>query len=71
MEELINKITLSEDISKALIDQSGPLGELLALVIAYESGQWEDVSEASINGLDLSKLYIDSLSFITKGMDSE
>ena len=67
MPELINKITLSEDITKALLDHTGSLGEILALVIAYESGHWELVNKDNINGLDLSKLYIDSLSFIANG----
>lgn len=64
MPELLNKITLAEDITMALLDHAGALGELLALVIAYESGHWEHVEQDKINGLDLSKLYIDSLSYI-------
>lgn len=67
MPELIAQITLAEDITRALLDHSGPLGELLDLVISYESGHWESIQQDSINGVDLSKLYIDSLSFVSKG----
>lgn len=66
MTELIEHITLSEDIHDALIKKEGPLGELLALIIAYESGHWENVPEALINELDLSKLYIDCLQSVSK-----
>lgn len=67
MAELINKITLSNDITAALLNHSGDLGKVLALVIAYESGHWENVKQDNINGLDLSKLYVDSLSSVSKG----
>ncbi|RUR12997.1 EAL and HDOD domain-containing protein [Legionella sp. km772] len=67
MAELINKITLAEDITSALLEHAGALGEVLDLVIAYESGHWEEVQQDNINGLDLSKLYIDSLSLVSNG----
>ena len=68
MPELVSKISLSEDISSALINQNGPLGQLLALVIAYEAGHWEEVAQAEINGIDLSLLYIQCLDLVSKGM---
>jgi EAL and modified HD-GYP domain-containing signal transduction protein len=61
MTELLSQITLSEEIKNALIYHTGSLGELLSLVVAYEEGHWEDVSDTSFNGLDLSKLYVDCL----------
>lgn len=67
MAELLNKITLANDITAALLNHSGDLGKVLALVIAYESGHWEHVKQDNINGLDLSKLYVDSLSSVSKG----
>lgn len=65
MPELINQITLAEEMKKALLS---PLGELLSLVVSYEEGHWDDVPEHHFKGLDLSKLYIDSLAFVTKTM---
>ena len=64
MSELINQISLTEEIKNALLNKTGPLGELLSLVIAYEEGHWEDVSNASFNGLDLSKLYVECLGVV-------
>ena len=64
MEELMHQITLAEDIKNALIGQKGTLGNLLSLVIAYEQGQWEQVPMQNYNGVDISKLYIDSLALI-------
>lgn len=66
MAELISQITLPKDITGALIHNTGALGRLLSLVTAYESGNWEHVSQQSINGLDLSRLYIESLNIISR-----
>lgn len=66
MFELINQITLAEEIKNALTNKTGPLGELLALVVAYEEGHWDEVSHTSFNGLDLSELYIDCLGAVSK-----
>ncbi|MCL9685240.1 EAL and HDOD domain-containing protein [Legionella maioricensis] len=68
MPELISQITLTEELKNALTNNTGPLGELLSLVVAYEEGHWEDVSKHHFNGQDLSKLYIDSLNFVAKTM---
>lgn len=67
MPELIKQITLADEIKNALINKSGPLGHLLSLVIAYEEGHWEEVNQHNINGIDLSKLYIDSLALVSRG----
>ncbi len=48
--------------------QTGPLGELLATVIAYETGRWELISQYNLYGINLSKLYIDSLNKISQSV---
>ena len=67
IDELVNQITLAEEIKDALISKAGPLGDLLSLVVAYEEGHWEDVSEQKSNNLNLSQLYIESLALVSKG----
>ncbi len=68
MAELIGQIALAEEVSSALLNRQGPLGELLSTVIAYEAGNWDQLSQNDLNGIDLSKLYIDSLSLVAKGI---
>jgi len=70
MPELIKQITLAAEIKEALMNNSGPLGELLSLVIAYEEGHWEDITDPYFKGQDLSQLYIESLAFVTKTMQN-
>lgn len=67
MTELVGQITLTSEISDALLNQTGPLGKILSLVIAYEAGNWDDIPQQDFHGLDLSKIYIDGLDFVAKG----
>jgi c-di-GMP-related signal transduction protein len=65
MSELLTQITLSDEVSEALANKTGALGALLSTIVAYESGDWDSITESNVYGLDLSKLYIDSLELIT------
>ncbi len=41
MTELLKSLSLSDEISQALLQREGVAGEVLAAVIAYEQGQWD------------------------------
>lgn len=45
IEQIINEIPVDEAVKQALILGSGELGELLALVRAYERAQWNEVNQ--------------------------
>ncbi|ARG96431.1 EAL and HDOD domain-containing protein [Legionella micdadei] len=66
MAELIDKITLTDEIKAALLSHEGKLGELLSVVIAYEKGNVDEQREATYLDLDLNKIYIDCLDQITQ-----
>jgi EAL and modified HD-GYP domain-containing signal transduction protein len=65
MENLMEKLPLSEGIKDALIYGRGDLNHYLRLVVCYEKGDWDGVTEmASILGLgeeDLPRHYVDSV----------
>lgn len=67
MENLMEKLPLSEGIKDALIYGRGELNHYLKLVVCYEKGNWEGVAEmAGILGLgedDLPSYYMDSVSW--------
>ncbi len=67
MENLMEKLPLSEGIKDALIYGKGELNHYLKLVVCYEKGNWEGVAEmAGILGLgeeDLPRCYMDSVSW--------
>ncbi len=45
MENILRKLPLSQGIKEALLGQSGPLGEVLQVVLAHERGGWRALSE--------------------------
>ncbi|MFO7495049.1 MAG: HDOD domain-containing protein [Desulfobacterales bacterium] len=44
MESILQKLPLAKNIKEALLGQGGPLREVLNLAIAYERGDWQDLS---------------------------
>ena len=65
LEHIIEQIAFTENVRNALVGHSGPDGIILALVEAYERGEWDQVtahcSELQIDPADLPRLYFDSL----------
>ena len=65
MENLMEKVPLSEGIKNALIYGRGELNHYLRLAVCYEKGDWEGVAKmAGILGLeeeDLPRYYTDSI----------
>jgi EAL and modified HD-GYP domain-containing signal transduction protein len=70
MSSIMDTINVSKNIENALVSHSGELGELLALVKAYESGNFDLVPSLEYNGLDLSEIYIQALEASAQGMMS-
>jgi EAL and modified HD-GYP domain-containing signal transduction protein len=46
MERILEKLSLSRNITDALLHAKGPLFPYLALAIAYEQGDWDAVPAA-------------------------
>jgi EAL and modified HD-GYP domain-containing signal transduction protein len=60
LNELLDKINISEDIKAALTTGRGRMGQVLQLVIAYEKALWEEVdSWASKLGFDSAEISTD------------
>ena len=73
MTEIVAELHLHEDVKKALIERSGPLGEMLELIEALEAGDFDAVHShlQRVPGLDVQTLndaqmaairWVDSLS---------
>ena len=54
LKELLDRISISEDIKTALMTGRGRMGQVLQLVMAYEKGLWEEVDSLA------GKLDVDS-----------
>ncbi|MBT8439064.1 MAG: HDOD domain-containing protein [Gammaproteobacteria bacterium] len=60
MEKILEKLPLSDDISKALLEHSGELGEALECAIAYENLDWDNASFSGCDTDCLNESYLNS-----------
>jgi len=65
MDKVLDSLPLAEEITQALLKREGKLGELLEAVLHYERGEWQDINADKFKADNLSKHYIESLSWTT------
>lgn len=75
MEQLLDKITLSESLSKALLHGEGMEGFALTLVKHYEAAQWDKIDwdlleNHQIDPSTLSRFYTESLVWVNEALES-
>ncbi|MCC6317985.1 MAG: HDOD domain-containing protein [Gemmatimonadaceae bacterium] len=57
MSEVLERVSLSDEVKQALLDRTGPYADPLVVVESYELGLWESASEAGARiGLDAAHL---------------
>ncbi len=73
MEELLEQLPLSAEVKAALLEGSGPQGNLLRRVMEFEQGEWGtlDADEgASPSGDDIAQAYLDAVDWARQSMSS-
>lgn len=60
MEDVLESLPLTEEARVALLDRTGPMGDALAAIIAYERGELLQV-EKRLPGLNMTELYISAV----------
>lgn len=70
MDELLQPLKLSEEITQALINSSGDLGRVLDSVIAYEQADWDSKIFADFNLTQFRKDYMSSIAWADESMKS-
>jgi len=70
----IDEVAASSEIRDALVDNTGPLSEVLNLIFAYEHADWHNTSLIMVrNGIDIEELtqaFIDSLHWYRQLLDA-
>jgi len=62
LKDLLEKLPLADEIIDALTGYNGVLGELLAMVVAYENNNWEELEKvATVPVHTLRQSFIDSI----------
>ncbi|NEX23729.1 HDOD domain-containing protein [Thiorhodococcus mannitoliphagus] len=68
MMSLLDNLCVSMPIKLALLDGEGPQGELLRRVIAYQEGDWEQISQCVIPCEAYVSAYIEALKWTDEAM---
>lgn len=63
MQTLMDTLPLADDVRRALIEQTGPAGELLQTVISYERGDWESAAARRFDTAVQTEAYFEALNW--------
>jgi EAL and modified HD-GYP domain-containing signal transduction protein len=66
MAELLAELPLAEPINAALLDRAGPMGDLLAAVVQYESGDFDPLYALVPEGARPTTFYRESVEWATE-----
>ena len=64
MTEIVNQLPLSAEISSALLERKGEIGQVIASVIDYERGTWDNILQDSTNEEIINHLQVTYLQAI-------
>ncbi len=67
MDVILKALPLADEITEALLEREGTLGELLDIVIRYESGDWNYINSVGFEPSELSTYYFESMCW-TRGL---
>ena len=58
MEEALQMVKVSKNVSRALIDKDGPYSGIYDFVLQYESGNWTEIDRVMLlNEMDADAIY--------------
>jgi len=67
MENILQSLPLSSEITEALLEREGPMGQLLNIVLHYEQGDWEYINRAGFETGEISTFYFEAM-FWARGL---
>jgi c-di-GMP phosphodiesterase len=64
--EVIEELPIGPDLTTALLDREGPLGDLLGRVIAYERADFAAAAASPLDATTTTRAYIDAIDWSTR-----
>ena len=61
MPELLAQLPIGADVQRALLQHEGEIGRILHSVLAYESGDWDDIHQLGIDSSVITDSYLRAL----------
>ena len=66
MDKVLDMLTLSAEVNKALLRQEGEAGELLKLALLYELGDWDELAHPDIDEDTMMDAYLQAIAWATE-----
>ena len=66
MEEIIESLSLADDIEKGILERAGPVGEVLKLALHCERGNWATMNPLGLKGEQLSDRCLQAIEWAEK-----
>jgi len=66
MEHALRKLPLSAELSEALLDGRGPIGEALRCTLAYERGDWAAVRCSGLSRQAIKQAFLDAVLWVER-----
>ena len=74
MKEVLAELPIPSDVTRAVLDRSGPIGWTLDLAISYSQGDWKDfsalVAQLSLDESSIPAFYASAVEFCRENMGS-
>lgn len=66
MDKVLSMLTMSSEINSALSNHEGDGGELLALVLNYERGDWDHLDHPKLDEATIKNAYLEAVAWATE-----
>src|SRR5690606_29615894 len=63
MDALVGPLPLDDTVKAALVERSGPIGDILDAAVSYERARWEVVDRFPLDPVAWSESYLDALTW--------
>ncbi len=65
LEDALAQLPLTDEVKVALLRHEGKLGQVIACVVAYENGDWENLTCGSLPPEEIRQSYVDAVDWAT------
>lgn len=65
MARIVSELSLTEEITEALLEHRGVLGEAVTCVLEYEHANWDRVSFQALDAAEIRDAYLESLGWVS------
>ena len=66
MVKVLEKLPLTDDLNQAILNHKGPMGSVLACVLAYETAEWGEVDMLNTKPGELLNTYLKAIAWTSE-----